>query len=117
MFSRGGTYLCRVLFTVLVGLLVALAGLPEAAKVHVASPEILHLSHNDKSKLGDRHTESASTFGHCHPGLDCFTVAAFLLSPSLPSPSPAGEAPVWFARLESDRWIPLSDKPPPRLKS
>ena len=68
----------------------------------------------DRGPAADHHSDTAPTFGHCHPGLDCFTAAAFLLDPSLPTPAEASEETVWFSKLETDRWIPSSDKPPPR---
>ena len=109
-----GSDLFRTVFAVLIGVLVAYTGLPDTAKAHVTETDKLHVSHDDRGPAADHHSDTAPTFGHCHPGLDCFTAAVFLLDPSLPTPAEASEETVWFSKLETDRWIPSSDKPPPR---
>jgi hypothetical protein len=109
-----GSDLFRTVFAVLIGVLVAYTGLPDTAKAHVTETDKLHVSHDDRGPAANHHSDTAPTFGHCHPGLDCFTAAAFLLDPSLPTPAEASEETVWFSKLETDRWIPSSDKPPPR---
>ena len=84
-----GSDLFRTVFAVLIGVLVAYTGLPDTAKAHVTETDKLHVSHDDRGPAADHHSDTAPTFGHCHPGLDCFTAAAFLLDPSLPTQSNA----------------------------
>lgn len=114
MSVRVGTELFRFLFAVLIGVMVAYTGLPDTAKAYVANTDKLHVSHDDRGPAAAHHSDTEPTFGHCHSGPDCFTAAAFFLVPSLPTPAEAGEETVWLIRLETDRWIPSSDKPPPR---
>ncbi len=116
MSKWAGVELFRILFATLIGGFVALSGLPDAAWAHADKSNDLHIIY-DGGTVPDDHADTEITGGHCHPGLDCFTVAAFLMAPSLPSPSKASEAKVWFIKLENDRWIPSSDKPPPRYFS
>lgn len=113
---KAGVPLLRMVFVILIGGLIAFASLPDAARGHAENSDSPYAGHEAVKDI-DHHAEVATSFGHCHPGLDCFTAAAFLLTPVLPGPAGSGKTKTWLAGLEGESWTPLSDKPPPRHQS
>lgn len=106
----------RLILAVLIGTLVAVAGIPDDFQAH--SFDLGHQSSGDGHLAGSSHGSSeGNLIEECHPGLDCLTVGAFLLSPSLASPHRNAGTAFRLSSLVSEGWAPLSDKPPPRSSS
>lgn len=111
-----GADLFRFLRIVLIGGLVAFAGLPDGTLGHTETAETIEtlLAVHDESIAVDQQPDVVPTDEHCHPGLDCITAVALRRVAGLPARSGAGKEKIWFNKLENDRWTPLSDIPPPR---
>lgn len=116
MKAVGGLSSGRLLFVLLFGLLVSIAGLPEAAQAHPGAHDA-YAPEAVSDLARDHDGFIAEAMGHCHPGLDCFTTAAFLLSPDFPAPAASGEKAQVTTSLQRKGWKPLSQKPPPRRSS
>jgi hypothetical protein len=93
-----------------------IAGLPEAAQAHPGAHDA-YASEAVSDLARDHDRSIAQAMGHCHPGLDCFTAAAFLLTPDFPAPAASGEKAQVTISLQRKGWKPLSQKPPPRHSS
>jgi len=113
---------CRILFALVIGVLVGFAGLPDAARaltssVHTSDNDLLKGTHKHNLSAPDNATDLVTDFGHCHPGLDCFTAATFFLELGLQSPSAASEVILWVHMRTWDLWKPGLEYPPPRYIS
>lgn len=108
--------LFRFLLVVLVGGLIAFAGLPDDVRGHATNSDNLSSGHVD-NRSADHHAEVAASLLYCHPALDCFTPEAFFLVPALPASLETGKSKIWLTKIEREGWTPLSDKPPPRNQS
>ena len=86
--------------------------LPGAANAHAAAPETAADHGHDGHAPTDRAEHGAR--GHCHPGLDCSVLIAFILNPTIPDLSPPSGTSFHFLRHDNDRWRPCFDPPPPR---
>jgi len=106
----------RLICALLFGALVAVAGIPGEMQAH--SFDIEHQAsdygHSDRAShdpVDDRQIDE------CHPGLDCLTVGAFLLGPSLPMPREFVGTIVRISDLASKGRTTFPAKPPPRVLS
>lgn len=120
--------LLRLIATALFSLLIALASFPDTSRAHTANePEGAHehdgavapstpveisgtLAHSDAA----RQTEQTTLFEQCHPGLECSTIAAFLMVPTFPVPARAGALYFEFVWRAGEGWMPSFENPPPR---
>ncbi len=116
MLPKPSLSLLRLICVVMFGGLIAFAGLPDSARGHAGKLDSSYADHGGNEDL-DHHAEGAASFGHCHPGLDCFSAAAFLLTPVQSGPAEIGKSEIWLTWLSGESWTPLSDKPPPRSQS
>ena len=97
-------FLCAVLL---------FAAIPERA----ASHQDAHAASDDAVVLEEAVAQRSAVEapGHCHPGLDCFTAAVFLLSPEITPPAFA-TMPEYLTRLNRPDDVRLDMAlPPPRL--
>ncbi|MDA5095877.1 hypothetical protein O2N63_17440 [Aliiroseovarius sp. KMU-50] len=105
--------LFRLIAIVIFGGLIGGAGFPDTAEAHAATPWEPGIASGEVQAVTHPSAADIET-GHCHPGLDCFTVAALPFSANLPGVPSVGKSRIRFAALEPDGWIPTFDIPPPR---
>ncbi|MDA5095768.1 hypothetical protein O2N63_16885 [Aliiroseovarius sp. KMU-50] len=105
--------LFRLIAIVLFGGLIGGAGFPDTAEAHSATPWDLGVASGEVQDVTHPSAAEIET-GHCHPGLDCFTVAALPLHANEPGLPSFRKSRVQFAAFEPDGWIPAFDIPPPR---
>lgn len=106
------------LMTALVLLAVVLfAALPSIAPVlpeELAPTEFEVLHHGYETPV---HQPDADASGHCHPGLDCFSPAVFILAGDIPPPVFVTTAAYLTPFHMVDDIRPDTDLPPPRRHS
>lgn len=116
MVRTTGISLFRLISAVLFSVLIAFSSMPDSSRVHAENPENPYAGHGSDVDA-DHHSEAAASFEQCHPGLECLSIAAFLLTPASPAPSDVRKSRVWPHGLADKSWTPASDNPPPRSQS
>lgn len=114
MKRRGGRAAVNVICAILLGALIAFLSSPVEAQSHSGFSENQELGSGHYDVPDHSHGDEVQS-GHCHPGLDCSTVAAFPLKTHMP-----GQSLPWtkISRLSWRKlvdWVPPSDTPPPRV--
>ncbi|MDF0603371.1 hypothetical protein P1J78_21810 [Psychromarinibacter sp. C21-152] len=105
----------KVMGVLLLGVLVLFVGLPSSSAAH---PDDHVLAGPVSADVHAPASEEAEAFrGHCHPGLDCFVTAVFIL-PAAVNPPSLRSSVTHINRARVLTSLPMTfDPPPPRRVS
>ncbi|MBY5971181.1 hypothetical protein KUV28_02425 [Ferrimonas balearica] len=107
----------RLLSALVLLAVLLFAGVPDIAQTHQDEHAPMASAALHEADEAPVHRSETETAGHCHPGVDCFTVAVFALMAEIVPPAVVTTTQYLTPFQLVDDIRPDMDLPPPRRHS